>query len=74
MCVDYRDLNKASPQDDFPFLHIDMLVDRKTKLTLLSFMEGFSGYNNIRMALEDMEKTTFITPWEHYVIECCPSG
>ncbi|KAI5382745.1 hypothetical protein KIW84_070240 [Lathyrus oleraceus] len=62
MCVDYRDLNKASPKDDFPLPHIDMLVDNTTKFNVFSFMDGFSGYNQIKMAPEDMEKTTFITP------------
>ena len=41
MCVDYRDLNKASPKDDFPLPHIDMLVDSTTKLKVISFMDGF---------------------------------
>ncbi|KAI5408883.1 hypothetical protein KIW84_054641 [Lathyrus oleraceus] len=63
MCVDYRDLNKASPKDDFPLPHIDMLVDNTAKFKVFSFMDGFSGYNQIKMAPEDMEKTTFITPW-----------
>ncbi|KAI5387049.1 hypothetical protein KIW84_073268 [Lathyrus oleraceus] len=63
MCVDYRDLNKASPKDDFPLPHIDMLVDNTAKFNVFSFMEGFSGYTQIKMAPEDIEKTTFITPW-----------
>ena len=63
MCVDYRDLNRASPKDDFPLPHIDILVDNTTKFPLFSFMDGFSGYNQIKMAPEDIEKTTFITPW-----------
>ncbi|KAI5396296.1 hypothetical protein KIW84_062488 [Lathyrus oleraceus] len=62
MCVDYRDLNKASPKDDFPLPHIDMLVDNTAKFKVFSFMDEFSGYNQIKMAPEDMEKTTFITP------------
>ncbi|KAI5388566.1 hypothetical protein KIW84_074306 [Lathyrus oleraceus] len=45
MCVDYRDLNKASPKDDFPLPHIDMLVDNTAKFNVFSFMDGFSGYN-----------------------------
>ncbi|RDX88541.1 hypothetical protein CR513_29849, partial [Mucuna pruriens] len=61
MCIDYRDLNRASPKDNFPLLHIDMLVDNTAQHTLYSFMDGFSGYNQIWMALEDKEKTTFIT-------------
>ncbi|KAI5396334.1 hypothetical protein KIW84_062515 [Lathyrus oleraceus] len=62
MCVDYRDLNKASPKDDLPLPHIDMLVDNKAKFKVFLLMDGFSGYNQIKMAPEDMEKTTFITP------------
>ena len=60
MCVNYRDLNKASPKDDFPLPHIDVLVDNTAQASVLSFMDGFSGYNQIKMALEDMEKTTLV--------------
>ena len=60
VCVDFRDFNKASPNDDFPFPHIDMLVDSTVGHSMLSFMDGFFGYNQILMALEDMEKTSFI--------------
>ncbi|GAU21751.1 hypothetical protein TSUD_328760 [Trifolium subterraneum] len=63
MCVDYRDLNKVSPKDDFPLPHIDVLVDSTAKSKVFSFMDGFSGYNQIKMAVEDREKTSFITPW-----------
>ena len=55
MCVDFRDLNKACPKDDFPFPHIDVLVDN----ALMPFMDGFLGYNQIKMALKDMTKTTY---------------
>ena len=61
VCVDFRDLNKVNPKDDFPFPHINMLVDSTTGHSMLSFMDGFSGYSQILMALEDMEKTSFIT-------------
>ncbi len=61
MCVDDRDLNKASPIDNFLLPHIDTLVDNTAGYSLFSFMDGFSGYNQIRMHPEDMEKTTFIT-------------
>ena len=44
MCIDYRDLDKASPKDDFPLLHIDVLVENTTGHKMLSFMDGFSGY------------------------------
>ena len=61
MCVDYQDLNRASPKDDFSLPHIDILVDNTTKFSLFSFMNGFSGYNQIKMTPEDIEKITFIT-------------
>ena len=74
MCVDFRDLNKASPKDDFPLPHIDVLVDNTTGHALLLFMDGFLGYNQIKMALEDMEKTSFITPWGTYCYKVMPFG
>ncbi|KAA3479500.1 RNA-directed DNA polymerase-like protein [Gossypium australe] len=45
MCVDYRDLNKASPKDNFLLPHIDTLVDNMAGYSLLTFMDGFSEYN-----------------------------
>ena len=62
MCVDYRDLNKISPKDDFPLLHIDVLVDSTAGFELFSFMDGFSGYNQILMNEDDKLKTAFTTP------------
>ena len=61
MCVDYKDLNWASPKDNFSLPYIDTLVDNTTKNSQFSFMDGFSRYNQIRMALEDKEKTAFVT-------------
>ena len=64
MCVDFRDLNKASPKDDFPLPqpHIDILVDNTAghELLLLSFMDGFSRYNQIKMAPEDMQPNFYL--------------
>ena len=44
MCVDYRDLNRTSPKDNFLLPHIDTLVDNTAKHSLFSFMDGFSSY------------------------------
>lgn len=74
MCVDYRDLNRASPKDDFPLPHIEMLVDNTAGHEELSFMDGFSGYNQINMAEEDREKTTFITEWGTFCYKVMPFG
>ena len=74
MCVDFKYLNKSGPKDDFPLPHIDVLVDNIAGHALLSFMDGFLGYNQIKMALEDMEKTSFITPWGTYCYKVMPFG
>lgn len=74
MCVDYRDLNRAKPKDDFSLPHIDVLVDNIAQFSIFSFMDGFSGYNQIKMAHEDMEKTTFITPWGTFCYKVMPFG
>ena len=49
MCVDFTDLNKACPKDNYPLPWIDVLVDLVTKHQLLSFMNAFSGYNQIKL-------------------------
>ena len=74
VCVDFRNLNKASPKDDFSFPHIDMLVDSIVGHAMLSFIDGFSGYNQILMALKDREKTSFITKWGTYGYRVMPFG
>ena len=74
MCVDYRDLNKASPKDDFPLPHIDVLVDNTAKNHMFSFMDGYSGYNQIPMDANDKGKTTFITPWGTFCYTVMPFG
>ena len=51
-----------------------MLVDSTAKFKVFSFMDGFSGYNQIRMAPEDMEKTSFITPWGTFFYKVMPFG
>ena len=61
MYVDFRDLNKACLKDDFPLPHINVLVDNTAGSALMSFMDGFTGYNQIKIALKDMTKTTFTT-------------
>ena len=53
-CIDYRGLNRESPKYDFPLPHINVLVDNTAQHRVFSFMNGFSGYNKIKMAPEDM--------------------
>ena len=62
ICIDFLDLNRACPKDDFSLPHIDLLIDNTTGYQMLSFMDRFSGYNQIRLAEEDQDKTSFTTP------------
>ncbi|KAM1625002.1 hypothetical protein ACFX2K_023133 [Malus domestica] len=61
MCVDYTDLNKGCPNDSFPLPLIDRLIDSTAGCELLSFMDAYSGYNQILMNPSDQEHTAFTT-------------
>ena len=56
MCVDFTDLNKSCPKDSFPLPQVDQLVDATAGHEMLSFMDAFSGYNQIPMYEPDQEK------------------
>ena len=61
MCVDFTDLNKACPKDSYPLPRIDQLVDSTAGHRLLSFIDAFFGYNQIKMDETDQEKKSFVT-------------
>ena len=61
MCVDFMDLNRACPKDSYPFPQIDTLVDPTTIHELLSFMDAFSGYNQIKMN-EEIKRELPLSP------------
>ena len=64
--MDFTDLNKACPKDWFPMPQIDQLVDATTSHPRISFLDAFQGYHQIPLALEDKEKTAFMTPTGNY--------
>ena len=72
MCVDFTDLNNACPKDSFPIPKIDQLMDSMVGHKLLTFMDAFSGYNQIQMAEEDQEKIAFITSQGLYCYRVMP--
>nr|XP_016454893.1 PREDICTED: RNA-directed DNA polymerase homolog [Nicotiana tabacum] len=74
MCVDFTDLNKACPKDSFPLPHIDQLIDATAGHELLSFLDSYSGYNQILMEEEDKEKITFITHQRTYCYKVMSFG
>ncbi|CAL9018474.1 unnamed protein product, partial [Prunus brigantina] len=74
MCQDYTDLNKACPKDSFPLPRIDQLVDATAGHELLSFVDAYSGYNQIFMDPADSENTAFITDRGLYCYNVMPFG
>ena len=74
VCVDYTDLNKACPKDSFPLPHIERLVEATAGHKVLSFMDAFSGYNQILMHPNDQEKTAFTTDKGIYCYKVMPFG
>jgi hypothetical protein len=72
MCIDFIDLNKACPKDEFPLPRIDSLVDAAATSELMSLLDCYSGYHQIWMKKEDEPKTSFITPVEPTATFGCP--
>jgi hypothetical protein len=62
VCTDFRDLNKAYPKDNFPTPFIHQIIDECASCEAFSFMDHFSGYNQIQIKPEDQHKMTFICP------------
>ncbi|XP_075491166.1 uncharacterized protein LOC142529496 [Primulina tabacum] len=74
MCVEFRDLNKASPKDCYPLHRIDQLVDSTSGFELLSFMDAYQGYHQIPLAREDQDKASFITSGGIFCYVVMPFG
>ena len=70
--MDFTDLNKACLKDSFPLPRIDQLVDSIAGHKLLTFMDAFSGHNQIKMDEEDQKKTAFITSQGLYCYKVMP--
>ena len=63
ICVDYQDLNRACPKDNYPKPLIDQIIDNCERSVIFSFMDGFLGYNQIDILPSDQHKTSLIFPW-----------
>jgi hypothetical protein len=74
MCIDFTDLNKACPKDEFPLLRIDSLVDAASSSELMCLLDCYSGYHQIWMKKEDEPNTSFITPSGTYCYLRMPEG
>ena len=74
VCIDFTDLNQACPKDHSLVPKIDQLVDATVGHQRMSFLDAFQGYHQIALALEDQEKTSFITPEGNYHYAVMPFG
>ena len=74
VCADFTDLTKAYPKDPSPMPRIDQLVDATIGHPQMSFLDTFQGYHQIPLALDDQEKTSFVTPIENYHYKVMPFG
>ena len=74
MYVDFTDLNKAYPKDSYPLLQIDILVDSTTRHQLLSFINAFSRYNQIKLDRADQEKISIVTSQGLFCYNLKPFG
>jgi hypothetical protein len=63
MCIDYTSLNKACPKDEYPLPRICQIIDSTALCELLSFLDAYSVYHHISLAIDDEEKITFIVPF-----------
>jgi hypothetical protein len=74
MCIDFTNLNKACPKDNFPLPWIDKIVDSTAGCEVTSLLDCFSGYHQIYMKEEDKSSTSFITPFGTYFFIRMPEG
>jgi hypothetical protein len=61
MCIDYTNLNKVCPKDPYPLPRIDQIVDSTFGCDLLSFIDAYSGFHQIKMARDNRKHTAFVT-------------
>uniref|UniRef100_A0A2N9GY26 Integrase catalytic domain-containing protein n=1 Tax=Fagus sylvatica TaxID=28930 RepID=A0A2N9GY26_FAGSY len=74
MCIDYRKLNSATRKDHFPLPFIDQILERVAGHKYYCFLDGYSGYYQIEIALEDQGKTTFTCPFGTFAFRRMPFG
>ena len=74
LCIDFTDVNRACLKDSFPLPRIDLIADATAGHKLLSFMDAFSGYNQISMDPDDQENTSFVTGQGTYYYRVMPFG
>ena len=74
LCIDFRNLNKASLKDNYPLPKMDHILQRVVVSKIISLLDGFSRYNQVLVHPDDQHKTTFTTPWGTFIYVQIPFG
>jgi hypothetical protein len=74
MCIDFRKVNKVTKKDHYPLAFIDQMLERLSKKTHFCFLDGYSGFSQIAVKKQDLEKTTFTCPYGTYAYRRMPFG
>ena len=74
VCIDYQKLNSTTKKGHFPLPFIDQILDRLAGSSYFYFLDGYSGYNQILIHLDDQEKMTFTCPFGTFAFRCMPFG
>ena len=74
LCVNFRNLNQVSLKDNYPLPKMDHILQRVIGSQRMSMLDGFSGYNQVAIHLDDQEKTSFTTPWCTFMYAKIPFG
>jgi hypothetical protein len=69
MCIDYQKLNKETKKDHFPLPFVNEMLERLVNHSFFCFLDGYSGYHQISIHLDDQRQTTFTCPYRTYA--CC---
>jgi hypothetical protein len=74
ICMDFRKLNAATKKDPYPLSFIDEMLNTIAGYEAYSFLDGYSGYHQISIVLEEKYKITFVTHWGAFIWKVMPFG
>ena len=74
LCVDFRNLNKCSKKDNYPLPKMEHMLQKVLGAKVMSFLDGFLGYNQVVVHPDDQENTAFTTPWGIFMYSKMPFG
>ena len=74
ICIDFRNFNRVSLEDNYLLPKMDHILQKMVGSQMISMLDGFSGYNQVLVHLDDQDKITFTTPWGTFMYSKIPFG